>query len=320
MSSIDHANKSNSEIVSDGDREVAQAITSLSYYKLQPTPTEANLAELSPWYLESPRSLSTIQRYANYQASSFKVAVKDEKQGENFGSKLPSGGKSSTSPATQRNKIRFATIYDLSNEAKWLSQLWELNRLPSFFKVTSAGNMLAHLGYPLIGVNTIQLNMKANSLIPNARITGHQEGNNMCAVNINVGPGDCEWFAVPEQYWGSIHRLTEHQGLDFLTSSWWPDVEELRQEGIPVYRFLQKPGDLVWLNAGTVFWGQALGWCNNIVWNIGTMTPRQYQLAVERFEYNRLRNVKSAVPMIHLSWQLAKNVRGCDEQLCALIK
>ncbi|VDO00758.1 unnamed protein product [Rodentolepis nana] len=47
-----------------------------------PSPTEANLAELSPWYLESPRSLSTIQRYANYQASSFKVAVKDEKQGE----------------------------------------------------------------------------------------------------------------------------------------------------------------------------------------------------------------------------------------------
>ncbi|VDN98424.1 unnamed protein product [Rodentolepis nana] len=82
----------------------------------------------------------------------------------------------------------------------------------------------------------------------------------MCAVNINVDPGDCEWFAVPEQYWGSIHHLTEHQGLDFLTSSWWPDVEELRQEGIPVYRFLQKPGDLVWFNAGTVFWGQALGW------------------------------------------------------------
>ncbi|VDL57405.1 unnamed protein product [Hymenolepis diminuta] len=142
----------------------------------------------------------------------------------------------------------------------------------------------------------------------------------MCAVNINVGPGDCEWFAVPEQYWGAIHRLTEHQGLDFLTSSWWPDVEELRQEDIPVYRFLQKPGDLVWFNAGTVFWGQALGWCNNIVWNIGTMTPRQYQLSVERFEYNRLRNVKSAVPMIHLSWQLAKNVRGCEEQLSTLLR
>ncbi|VDL57564.1 unnamed protein product [Hymenolepis diminuta] len=125
-----------------------------------PNPTEANLIDLSPWYLESPRSLSTIQRYANYQAASFKDAVKDEKQGDNIGSKLPPGGKPVTSPATQRNKIRFATIYDLSNEGKWLSQLWELNRLPSFFKVTSAGNMLAHLGYPLIGVNTIQLNMK----------------------------------------------------------------------------------------------------------------------------------------------------------------
>lgn len=139
-------------------------------------------------------------------------------------------------------------------------------------------------------------------------------------MNINVGPGDCEWFAVPEQYWGVLHQLTERQGLDFLTGTWWPDVEELRQEGVPLYRFLQKPGDLVWLNAGTVYWVQALGWCNNIAWNIGPLTARQYQLAVERFEYNRLRNVKSPVPMIHLSWQLAKNIRVGDVQLYELIR
>jgi hypothetical protein len=38
---------------------------------------------------------------------------------------------------------------------------------------------------------------------------GHQENNNFCAVNINIGPGDCEWFAVPENYWGVIQRLCE---------------------------------------------------------------------------------------------------------------
>ncbi len=38
---------------------------------------------------------------------------------------------------------------------------------------------------------------------------GHQENNNFCSVNINIGPGDCEWFGVPESYWGVIHRLCE---------------------------------------------------------------------------------------------------------------
>ena len=38
---------------------------------------------------------------------------------------------------------------------------------------------------------------------------GHQENNNFCSVNINIGPGDCEWFAVPESYWGVLHNLCE---------------------------------------------------------------------------------------------------------------
>ncbi|KAL5970646.1 Histone demethylase UTY [Taenia solium] len=304
---------------------------------LSPTP----LGEQSPWFLESPRSQTTIARYANYQAASFKEALREEKQGpvhqitsdststveRDSGTfakgtsycgdpmqrapKVSPGGKSAigspVSTPPRKKLIRFGIICDLSDEEKWLPQLHELNKLPTAFRVTSAVNMLSHIGYPLIG-------------IPGSKTPGHQECNNTCAVNINVGPGDCEWFAVPEQYWGVLHQLTERQGLDFLTGTWWPDVEELRQEGVPLYRFLQKPGDLVWLNAGTVYWVQALGWCNNIAWNIGPLTARQYQLAVERFEYNRLRNVKSPVPMIHLSWQLAKNIRVGDVQLYELIR
>lgn len=38
---------------------------------------------------------------------------------------------------------------------------------------------------------------------------GHQEHNNFCAVNINIGPGDCEWFAVPEPYWGVMSNFCE---------------------------------------------------------------------------------------------------------------
>ena len=38
---------------------------------------------------------------------------------------------------------------------------------------------------------------------------GHQENLNFSSVNINIGPGDCEWFAVPYEYWGAIHNFCE---------------------------------------------------------------------------------------------------------------
>lgn len=60
-------------------------------------------------------------------------------------------------------------------------------------------------------------------------------------------------------------------GVDYLTGSWWPVLEDLYNSNIPVYRFVQRPGDLVWINAGTVHWVQAVGWCNNIAWNVGPL-------------------------------------------------
>lgn len=86
--------------------------------------------------------------------------------------------------------------------------------------------------------------------MPGSRTPGHQENNNFCSININIGPGDCEWFAVPDAYWGVICSLCERNNINYLHGSWWPSLEDLYEENIPVYRFLQRPGDLVWVNAG----------------------------------------------------------------------
>lgn len=69
-----------------------------------------------------------------------------------------------------------------------------------------------------------------------------------------------------------------------------------------------------------VHWVQSVGWCNNIAWNVGPLTARQYSLAIERYEWNKLQNFKSIVPMIHLSWNLARNIRVTDPKLFELIK
>lgn len=132
--------------------------------------------------------------------------------------------------------------------------------------------------------------------------------------------------------------------MDYLTGSWWPVLEDLYNSNIPVYRFAQRPGDLVWINAGTVHWVQAVGWCNNIAWNVGPLqgegraaggrkkgggksllTARapagyQYQLAMERYEWNEVKKAKSIVPMIHVSWNVARAVKITDPDTYKMLK
>ncbi len=260
------------------------------------------------WYCSSSRSHTTISKYAEYQASGYKEAVAS-------GNKSVNPECDFTSKQTRR-MIKFGTNCDLSDERKWAPQLQELMKLPAWSRVASAGNMLSHTGHQILGMNTVQLYMK----VPCARTPGHQENNNFCAVNINIGPGDSEWFGVSNEYWPMVNDMCEKNGLSYLHGSWWPNITDLVSAGIPTYRFLQKPGDLVWVNAGCVHWVQATGWCNNIAWNVGPLTTRQYKLALERYEWNKVHRYQSIVAMVFLTWNLARNVLLRDETLYKAIK
>ncbi|KAL7374911.1 hypothetical protein ABVT39_008964 [Epinephelus coioides] len=284
------------------------------------------------WPCESSRSHTTIAKYAQYQASSFQESLQEEKgsddeDDEDEKEKKPSSSsdtpikdsskESSSAEQKQVGKIiKFGTNIDLSDPKRWKPQLQELQKLPAFMRVASSGNMLSHVGHTILGMNTVQLYMK----VPGSRTPGHQENNNFCSVNINIGPGDCEWFSVHENYWQAISDFCEKHGVDYLTGSWWPVLEDLYNANIPVYRFIQRPGDLVWINAGTVHWVQAVGWCNNIAWNVGPLNAYQYQLALERFEWNEVKKVKSIVPMIHVSWNVARTVKITDPDTYKMVK
>uniref|UniRef100_A0A8C0ZGB6 [histone H3]-trimethyl-L-lysine(27) demethylase n=1 Tax=Cyanistes caeruleus TaxID=156563 RepID=A0A8C0ZGB6_CYACU len=269
------------------------------------------------WRCESSRSHTTIAKYAQYQASSFQESLRKKSHHKDH-----SDNESTSSDNSGRRRrgpfktIKFGTNIDLSDDKKWKLQLHELTKLPAFVRVVSAGNLLSHVGHTILGMNTVQLYMK----VPGSRTPGHQENNNFCSVNINIGPGDCEWFVVPESYWGVMNDFCEKNNMNFLMGSWWPNLEDLYEANVPVYRFIQRPGDLVWINAGTVHWVQAIGWCNNIAWNVGPLTACQYKLAVERYEWNKLQSVKSIVPMVHLSWNMARNIKVSDPKLFEMIK
>lgn len=269
------------------------------------------------WACASHRSHTTVRKYAQYQAGSFQDSLREERERGGGGAGAAAGGVSDSDgsgPAKRRRSartLRFGTNVDLSDERKWRPQLAELQKLPAFARVASAANMLSHVGHVILGMNTVQLYMK----VPGSRTPGHQENNNFCSININIGPGDCEWFGVPDAYWGGVNELCERHALSYLHGSWWPDPEELRAHGVPVYRFTQRPGDLVWVNAGCVHWVQATGWCNNIAWNVGPLTARQYALALDRYEWNKVQEFKSIVPMVHLTWNLARNIRVSDPRM-----
>lgn len=268
------------------------------------------------WRCESPRNFSRIGKYALYQARTFQDHLN---KSDNIISEDFTLNEDSTS-SIRRNPdfkyVTFGTNVDLSDVRKWKPQLEELDKLPMFTRVVSASNMLSHVGHPILGMNTVQLYMK----VPGCRTPGHQENNNFCSVNINIGPGDCEWFGVPEEYWGPMAKLCAENNTNFVHGSWWPNLDDLIACGIPVYRFIQKPGDFVWVNTGTVHWVQATGWCNNIAWNVGPITSKQFRSAIERYEWNKLERYKSIVPMIHLTWNLVRNVEIHDEDLFHVIK
>uniref|UniRef100_A0A3B3WCX7 [histone H3]-trimethyl-L-lysine(27) demethylase n=1 Tax=Poecilia mexicana TaxID=48701 RepID=A0A3B3WCX7_9TELE len=292
----------------------------------QPADENWNLnGSAQTWPCESSRSHTTIAKYAQYQASSFQESLEEEKESENEEEEeedKTSDTLISLSPLyspeqkTVGKIIKFGTNIDLSDPKRWKPQLQELLKLPAFMRVESSNNMLSLVGHTILGMNSVQLYMK----VPGSRTPGHQENNNFCSVNINIGPGDCEWFAVHEHYWDAINKFCDKHGVDYLTGSWWPVLEDLYSSNIPVYRFIQRPGDLVWINAGTVHWVQAVGWCNNIAWNVGPLNAYQYQLALERFEWNEVKKVKSIVPMIHVSWNVARTLKITDKDTYKMIK
>lgn len=106
----------------------------------------------------------------------------------------------------------------------------------------------------------------------------------------------------------SLTALAFRNNINFLMGSWWPNLEDLYEADVPVYRFIQRPGDLVWLNAGTVHWVQAIGWCNNIAWNVGPLTgeqrtvgPLRWSLFFVEFKYKSKNKATDIVKYLTLS-------------------
>ena len=320
-------------VENDPDQKIK--IVSHNYLKEGPDDDMKN-----QWSCERQISTSTISRYANYQAASFRESLLEERgaktrttnlvkeyetdsnesgttkknngQGTSNFSSCSYNPHPKTGPASKKLKkelpeiklVRAAVEIDLSDDKKWRPQLTELNKLPSFIKCVSASNMLTHLGTSYPGLNTIAMSMH----VPGCRSVDHGSLNNLCQIHINTGPGDFEWNAVPSEYERTLMKLCNKNGHELDGKDWWPKLSDLQRNNIPIYRFSQKPGDMVWVNSGTLYWVQATGWTNSIYWNVGQLCARQFRLSAESFEIGKMLFRKSEVPIVQLTWNIVINV------------
>ncbi|GMR32046.1 hypothetical protein PMAYCL1PPCAC_02241 [Pristionchus mayeri] len=278
------------------------------------------------WECTSEKKWSTIGDYGAYQISHFKASLKEDSEKVRAEKNNKYGGDSQAKRRRTQNAIpdetrqfqviKFGTNIDLSDDVKYKRQLTELAKMPPFCRIIAGCNLLSHLGHTVLGMNSAQMYMK----VPGNRTTAHVENNCLASVNINVGPGDCEWFGVPYEYWSAVNELCTKEGVNFLKNPWWPNFQQLINEGIPVYRFTQKAGDLVWVGPGCIHWVQATGYCNNVAWNVGPISYNQLAMAAHQYEWNKLQKYTSLVPMQHLFWQLAKNVRVTQPRVYMLIR
>ncbi|KAF8364001.1 hypothetical protein PRIPAC_90924 [Pristionchus pacificus] len=219
-------------------------------------------------------------------------------------------------------KIKFGTNLDLSNPPHnpklFKEQHDQLSKLPPFCRIKDDVDLLSLIDHDILGMNTAQCYIK----VPANRTPAHIENNAVASVNINIGPGDCEWFGVDYKYYGVVEKMLRKQGIDFLSGSWWPNAEQLLEMGVPVFRFTQREGELVWVGQGCIHWVQALGYCNNVAWNLIPNTHAQLSLAAHQYEINKLKGYQSVVPLHNLFWDIAKKQRVTDEkvQIHSLVK
>jgi len=97
------------------------------------------------WYCTSSRSHTTISKYAEYQSANFTESLRA------MGEKKSANPNYDFTGKPTRRMIKFGTNCDLSDEKKWAPQLQELLKLPAWLRVSSACNMLSHVGYQILG-------------------------------------------------------------------------------------------------------------------------------------------------------------------------
>ncbi|CAO4387359.1 unnamed protein product [Caenorhabditis nigoni] len=211
------------------------------------------------------------------------------------------------------NLISFGTNVDLSGPTT-KEQEKSCGKLPASLAPTGKGSLLNFAFEKIPGLNQVQMYLKP----PAARTTGHFESNSLGSININLGPADCIWWAVPAEYSQSFAQLLNRQRRTKKSSAfsqtWWPNEEECIKQGIVVQKFVQRPGQLVYVGIGTYHWVQSEGYTANVSWNVGQLSFHQLAVAAMMNDHYLAHANYSIVPVEYISWNLVMSPEPVEEK------
>lgn len=197
--------------------------------------------------------------------------------------------------------VDFAVNIDFEN---WRPQIDELRKkLPKRLLWGSDDDALEDVRQHIKGMTLPQIYMKTKGCWTG----GHQENMRFCSININHGPGNCEWWALDTRYTVAFRAKIKEQfyyDIFLHETQWWPDEDWCLANGFKLYYAVQKPGDIIFVGVGTLHWVRSLSPTVNSAWNVGLKSARQFEAAFDRFAVNLEINFRSLVPLHNLALDL----------------
>jgi hypothetical protein len=199
------------------------------------------------------------------------------------------------------NSVEFGINIDIG---KWTEQMNELRRImPKRLVFGSQLDALDYVRAHVYGMTLPQIYLKVTGCWTGA----HQENLNFAAININHGPGVCEWWGLDPHCNHPLRREVRER-LDFdihhSETLWWPDENFLMNRGFITYYGEQMPRDIVYVGPAAMHWVKSQSPTVNSAWNIGQKDLRQFKYAFDRDRTNHIINFESLVQIHTLSMDL----------------
>ena len=187
---------------------------------------------------------------------------------------------------------------------EWPRQMDEFQaKLPTCISYGSPDDLLRYSRLHVNGMTLPQIYLKTTGCWTGA----HQENLAFTAININHGPGLCQWWSLCPDFNLQLREdILKRQRFDPLKSEtlWWPDENYLMMQGYKAYYGIQLPDDLVYVGPATLHWVKSLSATVNSAWNFGGKTIRQFRSAFERDRLNKEMQFESLIQIHTLALDL----------------
>lgn len=211
--------------------------------------------------------------------------------------------------------IAFGSNIDIENRKYangdyiFAEQRENVKKFPSFILPDFNYSLLDYCGTYMSGINTPQVYMK----VPGVRTAAHLENGCLASINLNLGPGSSIWCSIPLEFTGKFQELIKRKiGLmdaeyeRYFDYGFWPNEEELLKEGIPLQKFEQKPGAMVYVGVGTYHWVQANEFTIQVSWNVAPPSHRQLSWLAISHDHYLAHQHPPLIPLEALCWGLAE--------------